>query len=397
MRILLARIAALNGRNGGMEQVEARMADAMVQRGHKVGILSYDIHEGHPYYHIVDSVQLLNLNDFIESSKDLLFFKCIRELVRPFSRKGALHWRNQGRYSYFRDAMKRVLSQFKPDVIVSFDAESSAIFFGTCPALKIPLITMFHFPADTAVNWKDPDEREALIKSAFAQVLMNDDVVTMKKRLPRANVVRIPNVVPDYGKIAELDVKKPKYTIINVARLAKAQKRQYLLIEAFSRLAPKFPSWQLEFWGSEPDNKHEYTLELKRLIHSKGLDNRVFIRGNTNDVLSKYLTADIFAFPSAFEGFGLSMAEVMSAGLPVVAYKTCPAVNELITDGEDGFLMDDGVEPLAEGLRRLMHDQSLRVDMGKKAHVAMKKYSPFTVWKQWENLLNRAVLDRKSL
>ena len=50
MRILLARIAALNGRNGGMEQVEARMADAMVQRGHKVGILSYDIHEGHPYY-----------------------------------------------------------------------------------------------------------------------------------------------------------------------------------------------------------------------------------------------------------------------------------------------------------------------------------------------------------
>jgi len=114
-------------------------------------------------------------------------------------------------------------------------------------------------------------------------------------------------------------------------------------------------------------------------------------------VLSKYLTADIFAFPSAFEGFGLSMAEAMSAGLPVVAYKTCPAVNELITDGEDGFLMDDGVEPLAEGLRRLMHDQSLRVDMGKKAHAAMKKYSPFTVWKQWENLLNRAVLDRKSL
>lgn len=49
MRILLARIAALNGRNGGMEQVEARMADAMVQRGHQVGILSYDIHEGHPY------------------------------------------------------------------------------------------------------------------------------------------------------------------------------------------------------------------------------------------------------------------------------------------------------------------------------------------------------------
>lgn len=397
MKILLARIAALNGRNGGMEQVEARMADAMVQRGHKVGILSYDTHEGHPYYHIADSVQLLNLNDFIEGSQGLLLFKCIRELVRPFSRERALHWRNQGRYSYFKDAMKKVLGQFKPDVIVSFDAESSAIFFGTCPDLEIPLITMFHFPTDTAVNWKDPDEREALVKSAFAQVLMNEDVVTLKERLPLANVVRIPNVVPDYRRIADLDVKKPKYTIINVARLAKAQKRQYLLIEAFSRLANEFPAWQVEFWGSEPDNEYEYTLELKRLIHAKGLDNRVFLRGNTNDVLSKYLASDIFAFPSAFEGFGLSMAEAMSAGLPVVAYKTCPAVNELITDGVDGFLMDDGVEPLAEGLRRLMYNQSLRVYMGEKAHETMKKYSPSTVWKQWEDLLSRAVSDRKRL
>lgn len=107
--------------------------------------------------------------------------------------------------------MKKVLGQFKPDVIVSFD-ESRVLSSAHVRAWRFLLITMFHFPADTAVNWKDPDEREALIKSAFAQVLMNDDVVTMKKRLPRANVVRIPNVVPDYGKIAELDVKKPKYT-----------------------------------------------------------------------------------------------------------------------------------------------------------------------------------------
>ena len=394
MRVLLARIAALNGRNGGMEQVEARMADAMIQREHKVGILSYDIHEGHPYYHIADSIQLLNLNDFIKSSQNLWAFKCVRELVRPFSKKKALYWRNKGRYSYFKGAIRQVLNQFRPDVIISFDAESSAIFFGTCQNLKIPLITMFHFPADIAVNWKDSDEIEALTKSIFVQVLMNEDVVTLKKRLPGINAVRVPNMVPNYGKIADLSQTKRMHTIINVARLDKATKRQYLLIEAFSRLAKDFPSWKLEFWGSEPDNKHEYTLELKRLIHAKGLDNRVFLRGNTNDVLSKYLASDIFAFPSAFEGFPLAMTEAMSAGLPVVAYKTCPAVNQLITNGIDGFLVDDGIIPLIEGLRKLMSNQVLRVNMGKKAHEAMQEYSPSHIWKQWENLMRKAVIEK---
>ena len=150
MRILLARIAALYGRNGGMEQVEARMANAMIQRGHEVGILSYDTREGKPYYPVDSSVQMLNLNSFIGSSRDLLIFKCIREAVRPFSKRKALYWRNKGRYSYFREGMRKVLKQFEPDVIISFDAESSAVFFGTCPNMRIPLITMFHFSVDKA-------------------------------------------------------------------------------------------------------------------------------------------------------------------------------------------------------------------------------------------------------
>lgn len=45
-----------------------------------------------------------------------------------------------------------------------------------------------------------------------------------------------------------------------------------------------------------------------------------------------------FAFPSAYEGFGLSLAEAMSMGLPAVGYKSCSAVNELIVDGKNGFV-----------------------------------------------------------
>jgi glycosyltransferase involved in cell wall biosynthesis len=106
--------------------------------------------------------------------------------------------------------------------------------------------------------------------------------------------------------------------------------------------------------------------------------------------LSKYLSSDIFAFPSAFEGFPLAMTEAMSAGLPVVAYKTCLAVNELIVDKADGVLVEEGVEPLAEGLRILMSSQELRVKMGKAAHDAMKQYSPQKIWDKWEKVLSLA-------
>ena len=61
------------------------------------------------------------------------------------------------------------------------------------------------------------------------------------------------------------------------------------------------------------------------------------MKGSTNDVPDVLRQGDIFAFPSAYEGFGLSLAEAMSMGLPAVGYKSCSAVNELIVDGKNGF------------------------------------------------------------
>ena len=109
--------------------------------------------------------------------------------------------------------------------------------------------------------------------------------------------------------------------------------------------------------------------------------------GTTTDVPSVLVKADIFAFPSAYEGFGLSLGEAMSMGLPAIGYKSCSAVNELIIDGETGILCDDGVTPLTEALERLMQDQSLRVTMGQAGRDRMKQFSPESIWGQWGNLL----------
>ena len=82
-------------------------------------------------------------------------------------------------------------------------------------------------------------------------------------------------------------------------------------------------------------------------------------------------------------------------GLPAIGYRSCSAVNELIRDGENGFLCADGVEPLAEQMARLMGDAELRARMGEAARLSMKPYAPEVIWPAWESLLERAVRGEK--
>ena len=116
--------------------------------------------------------------------------------------------------------------------------------------------------------------------------------------------------------------------------------------------------------GGEESNA--YYKELELLIKREGLTKQCFLKGITNNVQGVLEEGDIFAFPSAYEGFGMALAEGMSMGLPSVGFKNCPGVNELIADKQNGLLCDDGVDSFAGALETLMCDRSLRIKMGKE-------------------------------
>ena len=213
----------------------------------------------------------------------------------------------------------------------------------------------------------------------------------MKEAFNNVDLKCIPNVVPQCGCSAISSSK----VILNVARLDKKQKRQHLLITAFAKLAPLFPQWQLEFWGEEQFN-NSYTEELRQLIVENELQKQVHFYNNTSDIMATYRHAAIFALPSAFEGFPLAMTEAMSTGLPIVAYNSCSGVNELIANGENGFLVADGIEPFIKGLEQLMENHELREKMGKAAHEAMKQFAPEKIWDKWEELLEKVVGNHRN-
>jgi len=74
------------------------------------------------------------------------------------------------------------------------------------------------------------------------------------------------------------------------------------------------------------------------------------------DLPAIYSLADMFVFPSLYEGFGLPVVEAMACGTPVVA-TTAGALREIVEDGVTGVLVPAGaVEPLARAIKALLED-----------------------------------------
>ena len=389
MKLLLAWNEQFIGHFGGTEKVLANFANEMTARGHRVTVMFISEEEGDCPFYLHPTVTCINFTDLLpkrkwKSGKPLSFI-LKRELTRLIHKKNVPNLNADYEIALASGAIQKLWEMTSPDIVISFSARTSLLLQST-PGAKPPIVTMNHFNAEFILETTTEKDWDAMRKSTVVQVLMPHDIKVFEKALPGIHLVRIPNIVPQY----DIDDSERKPVIINVARLEKKQKQQHLLIDAFAKIADRFPEWTLEFWGEE-QSKTRYTKRLKSMIQDCHLENRVFLKGNTSDVESVYRRGSIFGFPSAYEGFSLAMTEAMNAGIPAVAYRSCPAVNEIIRDGETGFLVNDGAEPLAEALARLMEDENLRRKMGAAAKEDMKQFAAKTVWDQWEALMKRLV------
>lgn len=254
---------------------------------------------------------------------------------------------------------------------------------------------MFHFNPEHIFNNCTDDTKRALEMSECIQVLMPSFINKTKEYINHNNIVCISNTVPQYELTNETENNK-KNIIVNLARIDKMQKRQHIIIEAFATLANDFPDWKVEFWG-EKDSDIKYYKYCKRLIKKHNLEGKIVFLGTTKNVEDVLKNAKIFAFPSAFEGFSLALTEAMSAGLPCVGCKDGVAVNELIVNGETGFLADPNANDYANKLRTLMERDEIRGNMGKCAKQSIVKYAPDNIWDEWENLIRNIRCSKESV
>lgn len=122
------------------------------------------------------------------------------------------------------------------------------------------------------------------------------------------------------------------------------------------------------------------------------------LTGNIEDIASEYAAADVFVFPSRYEGFGIALAEAQFFGIPGIGFAACNGVNEIIVHGETGLLAPEmTVESLTEQLRLLMSDEGLRQRMGARAQELSVRYHKEHVLDMWESMLQDAANKKAPL
>lgn len=147
------------------------------------------------------------------------------------------------------------------------------------------------------------------------------------------------------------------------------RKAQLDLVRACARLEGR--EWRLVIAGSM-EACPEYAAAVLDLIDSLDLAGRVQTTGNLEreEIRRQYEVADILVQPSLWEGFGMSVAEGMWFGLPIVA-TDAGALPELVSDGHNGLLLPPGdVEVLAETIGLLLDSPERRWRLGRNARAA---------------------------
>jgi glycosyltransferase involved in cell wall biosynthesis len=137
------------------------------------------------------------------------------------------------------------------------------------------------------------------------------------------------------------------------------RKGQPVLIEAFGRIAGKFPDWQVVLIGRMADE--QVSRQIHEAIARQNLGNRVQLLGpRTDDEVKQWLSdVAIFAMPSSHEGLGLSLQEALFYGCACVASRA-GGITDLIQHGDNGLLV--GVNQpaeLAAALEKLISDAVL--------------------------------------
>ncbi len=164
-----------------------------------------------------------------------------------------------------------------------------------------------------------------------------------------------------------------KINILFVGRLERRKGLGYLL-NACAEMKRSFPNFRLIVVGPGTVLRHRY----EKLVEDMSLTNNVVFTGfvPSAELPSYYRSADIFCAPATGgESFGIVLLEAMACGKPVIA-TSIKGYASVLADGDEGLLVppkDD--EALAQALLSLLHDKSLRLQMGDKGKIKAEKYS----------------------
>jgi len=196
-----------------------------------------------------------------------------------------------------------------------------------------------------------------------------------------------------WGKLGKAIIQQKNKKILFAGRVEYG-KGVDLLINAFSRLKDKYPTWNLEIDGeimpSFKDEMKELTSNLKdRVILSNS--------SSSKELAEKYMQSEIFCFPSRHfhslgpESFGVVLLEAIYFNNAVIA-SDAGAAEYVLDYGNAGLIFKNGnIDDLTLKLEKLMKDRNLRKKLARNAKLRCEELF------NWEKIIRELDLQLKKL
>ncbi|MBI1299297.1 glycosyltransferase [bacterium] len=271
--------------------------------------------------------------------------------------------------------LRRLIQQEKPNIVHTALFEANLVGRLACIGLDVKLLNSLVNTPYTArranniasqklmlVRWIDAITARYLGAHfhAITEAVKWDAVETLKIPADRIDVVergrnveRLGTPSPERRMAArrKLGFDEGDQILVNVAR-QEYQKGQSYLLDALSQLQETHPRLTLLIIGRNGAVSDALQAQHARL----NLGDRVRFLGHRDDVPDILSAADLFVFPSLWEGLGGALLEAMALGLPIVA-SDIPVLREVVeADGNAMLVEPASASALAIAISRLLND-----------------------------------------
>ena len=345
-------IKSVSTLGGGAERVLSEVANGLHKRGHSVSILTFEASSSISFYPLDPAIERHGFT-----------FRGLRPSALI--------------------ALRKCICDLTPDIVVGFMPSSYVPVAFALAGSGFPVIASEH---NVPARYSGVPHKWMMLRASFPFVTRFTAVSEqMKEQYPRSIRSKM-DVVPNPSSL--MSAERADVIGLDTGRMLLAvgrlhpQKDHITLVRAFASIATYFPEWTLKILGDGPERAN-----IEAEIALLGLSDRVLLPGSTPRISSEYSGAQLYVISSLYESYGLATEEALAHGLPAIGFADCAGTNKLIRNRENGVLVDPGssrVSALADGLRMLMKDSDLRVQLSKSNKTSRENATIDQVLDQWE-------------
>lgn len=287
-------------------------------------------------------------------------------------------------------ALRRVVKSFRPDIVLGMMTTASVLSVLACAGLNCRVIATEHThpPSQTLSGFWQRLRRLTYPRAARVVALTRGTADWLEQHVPGSRLAVIPNPVhfplPRAEPIVTPAPQDGRKRLLAVGRLH-GDKGFDLLIQAFARLAPSHPGWDLVILGEGSERQ-----ALEAQVREAGLESRISMPGRAGNVGDWYDSADLYVLTSRFEGLSNTLLESMASGLAAVSFDCDTGPREIIREGIDGVLVrpNGDVPALCKALDAVMGDDNGRARMAQAATDVRDRFSAARVLQKWQELFD---------